>query len=86
MTGFRYLARQDQGWNGAFAETEFFLALTRDGFGEVPAARAMFGKLRKAQAADLKTPVRARFLKVRVLSEVNGGAWASAAELAVVGS
>ena len=86
VTGFRYLARQDQGWNGAFAETEFFLALTRDGFDAEPAARATFGKLRKAQAAELETPVRARYLKVRVLSEVNGGAWASAAELAVVGS
>ena len=26
IDGFRYLARQDGGWNGAFAETEFSIS------------------------------------------------------------
>jgi len=85
VTGFRYLARQDSGWNGAFGLTEFFLAGQPDAFDDRPIASTTFGKVRKPQALDLETPVRGRYLKVRVLSEVNGNVWASAAELAVVG-
>ncbi|MEM7310073.1 MAG: sulfatase-like hydrolase/transferase [Planctomycetota bacterium] len=83
VIGLRYLARQDQGWNGAFAETELYLAMSPDGFAEAPDARATLGKKRAAQSLDLERPTRARYLKVRVLAEVNGGPWASAAELAV---
>lgn len=86
LRGFRYLVRQDDGWNGAFAETEFYLADAPDGFGEEPALRTRFQKQRTAQTVELATPQRARYVLVRVLSEVNGGAWASAAELGVLGA
>jgi hypothetical protein len=51
-----------------------------------PAAKATFAKERRAQAVDLEKPVRGRYVLVRVLSEVNGKPWASAAEIGVVGS
>jgi arylsulfatase A-like enzyme len=86
VTGLRYLVRQDRGWNGAFGRTELYLADAPDGFAEEPTASTTFGRVRAPQALDLDAPVRARFLKLRVLTEVNGGPWASAAELAVVGS
>ena len=53
IRGFRYLARQDSGWNGAFAETEFWIGDTPDSFGEVPAATASFAKKKSPQPVDL---------------------------------
>ncbi|MDG2124486.1 MAG: sulfatase-like hydrolase/transferase, partial [Verrucomicrobiales bacterium] len=85
VKGFRYLARQDEGWNGAFAETEFFVADSAEAFPEVPAVKVTFSEEKKAQAADLGVAVRGRFVKVRVVSEVGGAAWGSAAEIGVVG-
>jgi hypothetical protein len=86
VSGFRYLARQDGGWNGAFAETEFYLAETLTDFPAEPSAKVTFTKSRTAQSADLAQPVKGRFVKIRILSEVNGGAWGSAAEIGVIGT
>ena len=85
VTGFRYLARQAQGWNGTFGKTEFYVGGIASALGD-PVLTTTFEKVRTAQAADLAQPVRGRFVKVLVLSEVNGGAWASAADLAVLGT
>ncbi len=85
IRGFRYLARQDGGFNGAFGQTEFFIDESPDAFGD-PVAKATFKATREVQAADCQEPVRGRYVQVRVLSEVNGNPWASAAEIGVVGS
>ncbi|MCP4847110.1 MAG: sulfatase-like hydrolase/transferase [Verrucomicrobiaceae bacterium] len=84
ISGFRYLARQDGGWNGAFAKAEFLVSSTPQ-FGKVPDLKATFGKARSAQVADLSGPVTGRYVKVRVLSEVNGQPFGSAAEIGVIG-
>ena len=84
VSGFQYLARQDQGWNGAFAETEFFVSNDPQDFGE-PAAKVTFEKLRRAQTARCQEPVLGRYVRVRVVSEVNQGPWASAADIGVLG-
>jgi len=86
VRGFRYLARQDNGWNGTFGEVELYLATEPDGFGEKPHLRTTFTQVKTAQAADLPEPVTGRYLRVRVLTETGGGAWASAAEIGVVGT
>jgi hypothetical protein len=83
IRGFRYLARQDNGWNGAFAETEFSVSNSPDSFGE-PAVKKTFTKVKTTQAADCDAPIRGRYLRIRILSEVNGNPWASAAEIGVV--
>ncbi|MBN2448746.1 MAG: sulfatase-like hydrolase/transferase [Lentisphaeria bacterium] len=83
VTGFRYLARQDDGWNGALKECEFFVGERPDGFGE-PVIRAAFTKTRQSQEATC-APVRGRYVLLRALSEVNGGPWASVAEIGVIG-
>ncbi len=83
VSGFRYLARQDQGWNGAFADTEFYLSDSPDKF-EAPAVKTTFRKVKTAQTANCAKPVQGRYVKIRILSEVNGQPWASAADLAVV--
>jgi hypothetical protein len=84
ISGFRYLARQDGGWNGAFAKTEFSISDEADSFDEEPLLETVFNRLRKAQSADLKTPVKGRYVRIRVLSEINGQPWASAAEIGFI--
>ena len=84
VSGFRYLARQDGGWNGAFAKTEFSVGNSPTDFGS-PAATVTFTKDRKVQSARCGKPTRGRYVKVRVLSEVNGEAWGSAADIGVIG-
>lgn len=83
VTGLRYLARQDGGWNGAFAETELYLSGDPERFPDEPAATTTFKRQRKGQRLDLPASAAARYLRIRVLSEVNGGPWASAAEIGV---
>ena len=85
IRGFRYLARQDGGWNGAFAKTEFSISDSPDVFSD-PVVQATFKKVRTAQTADCAKPVRGRYVRVRILSEVNGQAWGSAAEIGIIGN
>ena len=83
VRGFRYLARQDNGWNGAIKKCEFVVSTSSDKF-ENPVMKATFTKTKQAQEV-LFEPVTGRFVRVRMLSEVNGGPWASISELGVVG-
>ncbi|MDP6118175.1 MAG: sulfatase-like hydrolase/transferase [Planctomycetota bacterium] len=83
IAGFRYLARQDSGWNGAFAKTEFYVSETAE-FEEKPNVEVTFKKVKKVQSANPAKPLAGRYVKIRILSEVNGGDWASAAEIGVV--
>ncbi len=83
VTGLRYLARQDGGWNGTFGETELYLSSDPERFPDAPAGTATFGRQRKGQALDLPAPVQARYARIRILSELNGKPWASAAEIGV---
>lgn len=85
ISGFRYLVRQDNGWNGAFADTEFSVSDSAESFGD-PVATARFAKVRTAQRADCDNAVTGRYVRVRIMSEVNGKPWASAAEIGVVGT
>lgn len=83
VTGLRYLARQDGGWNGAFGETELYLSSDPERFPDAPAATTTFVRDRKGQTLKLPAPVQARYARVRILSEVNGKPWASAAEIGI---
>jgi len=84
IAGFRYLGRQDSGYNGAFAETTFHVADSTGAFDGDPVASATFTKDKAPQVVDLEKPVTGRYLKITVLSEVNGKSFASAAEIGVV--
>ncbi len=83
IKGFRYLARQDTGWNGALAQCEIYVGDSKDNFGK-PVATPTFGKIKKEQTVTCK-PMKGRFVKILVLSEVDGNPWASIAEFGVVG-
>lgn len=84
IRGFRYLARQDGSWNGAVAKCEFSVG---DSPGEPGTliATTTFEKLKTAQEVKCQRPVAGRYVRARFLSEVNGGPWASVAELGIVG-
>ena len=74
---------QDGGWNGTLGKCEFYVGNSPDEFGDAVATHT-FTKSRKAQ--DAKCPAtKGRYVRLRVLSEVNGNAWASIAELGVIG-
>ena len=83
IEGFRYLARQEGGWNGAFADTEFTVSNSPELFSSNP-LKITFKKTNLVQSADLKTPISGRYVKIKIISEVNNGPWASAAELGII--
>ena len=80
IRGFRYLARQDGGWNGAFGKTEFYVGNSSDTFTKL-AVKATFKKVRRPQAVDCEKPIRGRYVRVRILSEVANNPSASASAL-----
>jgi hypothetical protein len=60
--------------------------MTPEEFGD-PVATAEFQKVdKKPQSVECQEPVTGRFVRVRILSEVNGNPWASAAEIGIVGT
>lgn len=83
IKGFRYLARQDNGWNGAFGKTTFHMSTEADQFG-VALATAEFTQSRNVQSAELQTPALARYVLIRVHNSCANGPWASAAEIGVI--
>jgi len=83
VRGFRYLARQDTGWNGALKDCEFCISAAPKEFGK-PVAKAAFKKVKTAQEVTCK-PVRGRYVLLRTLSAQDDGPWASVAELGVIG-
>jgi hypothetical protein len=83
IRGFRYLARQDAGWNGALRECEFYIGSDPERV-DTLAAKARFEKTRAAQEVKCD-PVSGRYVRLRTISAQEHGPWASAAELGVVG-
>lgn len=83
IAGFRYLSRQDAGWNGTFADTEFYVSDSTDFKGK-PLLKVTFKRDKSAQSANPEKPVQGRYVKIRILTEVDGGPWASAAEIGIV--
>ncbi|MFK7768048.1 MAG: sulfatase-like hydrolase/transferase [Mariniblastus sp.] len=83
VSGFRYLARQDAAWNGAFGETEFSISNSASEFPE-PQLKTEFKKVKTAQSADCDKPVTGRYIRIRINSAANGGVWASAADIGII--
>lgn len=83
VSGLRYLARQDGGWNGAIAECEISVMKSID---DVAAKSAVltFKKTRKNQEQAI-TPVIGRYVRLAPKSEIAGRTFASAAEFGIIG-
>ena len=84
VSGFYCLARQDAGWNGTIGKCEFFVGDDPKNFGKAVATATM-EKIKKPQKVDCDKEARGRYVKLRVLSEVNAKQWASLSELGVIG-
>ncbi|MEM7014404.1 MAG: sulfatase/phosphatase domain-containing protein, partial [Verrucomicrobiota bacterium] len=84
ITGFRYLARQDKGWNGAFAKTQFLISDDPESFVPESAAEIVFEKDKAVQSLELERPVSGRYVLVRALSEVDGRKYGSIADIGVI--
>ena len=79
VSGVRYLARQDAGWNGAIGRFEISVSDSLDQFSNV-AFQGSFKKVRDSQEFRFDVQV-GRYVRLKTLSEVNRGPWASIAEI-----
>jgi len=82
IKGFTYLPRQDDVENGTIKDYEFYVSDDGQDFGQ-PVSKGTFesGKEKRTVTFPAK---KCRFVKLKALSEINGGAWTSAAEIGVV--
>ena len=82
IKGFTYLPRQDDGENGTIKGYEFYVSNDGQDFGQ-PVAK---GELENSKSLKTVTfePKACRFVKLKAVSEINGAAWTSAAEIGVV--
>jgi arylsulfatase A-like enzyme len=83
IRGLRYLTRQDTGWNGAIKDCELYVSDTPETVGDF-VLKTEFTKTKKPQDA-LCEPVTGRYLRIKILSEVNNGPWASISEIGIIG-
>jgi len=83
VTALRYLARQDNGWNGSIKNCDVSISDNVKTFPE-PIAKGEFKKTREPQELALPKTT-GRYIRMRALSEVSDGPWASAAEIGIVG-
>jgi alpha-glucosidase len=82
IKGFTYLPRQDDTENGTIKDYEFYVSDDGKDFGQA-VSKGTFesGKEKKTVTFQAK---KCRFIKLKALSEINDGAWTSAAEIGVV--
>ncbi len=82
IKGFTYLPRQDDVENGTIKDYEFYVSDDGKNFGQ-PVAKGTFENTKDKKTVTF-APVKCRFIKLKALSEINDGAWTSAAEIGVV--
>ena len=82
IKGFTYLPRQDDSENGTIKDYEFYVSDDGKDFGE-PVKKGTFAAGKEMKTVTFE-PKKCRFIKLKALSEINGEAWTSAAEIGVV--
>ena len=82
LTGFRYLPRQDGSANGRIGQYEFYISTDGVNWGS-PVASGVFANDSREKEVSF-TPTAGQFVRLRALSEVNGRAWTSMAELNLI--
>ena len=87
ISGFQYLPRQDPYFNGDIRDYEFYVSADGSNWGN-PVATGML--ITSSQDKLLRQVVFAgvvgRYVRLRALTEVNGGPWTTVAELNILGS
>jgi hypothetical protein len=82
LKGFTYLPRQDESDHGQIKGYEFFTSDDGKEFGEA-VKKGEFDATKDKKTVSFE-PRKCRFIKLKALSEINGEAWTSAAEIGVV--
>ncbi len=82
IKGFTYLPRQDDSENGTIKGYEFYVSNDGQDFGQ-PVAKGEWENSKSLKTVTF-APTACRFVKLKAISEVNDGAWTSAAEIGVV--
>ena len=82
IKGFTYQPRQDDSENGNIKGYEFYVSNDGQDFGQ-PVANGEFENSKESKSVTF-APKACHFIKLKALSEVNGGAWTSAAEIGVL--
>lgn len=83
ITHFIYQARNDGSQNGRIANYEIYFSNSPTSWKTTPDLKGTFANNGSEQAVALSKTTSARYFKLTALSEVNGNAWASAAELSI---
>ncbi|MCF7669254.1 MAG: discoidin domain-containing protein [Verrucomicrobia bacterium] len=81
LAGLSVLPRQDM-VNGRIHAYEIYTS-ENDSFNEPPVCKGKFANTGKRQYVEFENPVKARFVKVKVLSEAGGNQFTSLAEIRV---
>lgn len=81
VSAFIYQGRGDMA-NGRIKDYEVYFSNDLNNWGQ-PVAKGQFQNNGTEQKVRLDTTIKARYFKLIALSEVNGNAWASAAELGI---
>jgi hypothetical protein len=84
LTAFRYLPRQDKDDHGMVKDYDFYASDDAQNFG-TPVASGSFNSDRNEKRVTFTQKV-ARYVRFVAKSEINGNAWASIAELDLVGT
>jgi hypothetical protein len=79
ISGFTYIARTDDG-NGTIGQYELYVSESKTDMG-TPVATGEFTKPVGTKQVELLLPATGRYVRLRALTEVNGTAWTSVAEL-----
>lgn len=85
IESFKYVPRQDGGSNGTVKGYQWYISNDGINWG-TPVLSGEYASNNSEKISTLSTPVTARYFRFRPLSEINGQAFASAAEIGVVGS
>lgn len=83
VDGFKYLPRQDGGINGTIADYELYISNNGTDWGDQVAEGTFLGTTQEKKVTF--DGVEGRYIRFIAESEVNGGAWASAAEINLLG-
>jgi hypothetical protein len=82
LKGVTYLPRQDESENGTIKDYELYLSDDGKDFGK-PVKKGAFDSGKEKKTISFE-PKKCGFIKLRALSEINGEAWTSAAEIGVI--
>ena len=83
IDSFSYLPRQDGGTNGTIGQYEFYVSSDGINWGTA-VATGTFANTTQVKTVSL-TAKSGQYIRLRALSEVNGGPWTSAAQISVTG-